>query len=250
MSRTTALFMWSRAARYSVALLALSSLVATGVWAQPSVMPTASVNVVHLSASGLMQVPQDWLSISLSSTKEGPDAVLLQQQLKRALDAALGVARAAAQPQQLNVHSGRFSLYPRYGGRGRIAGWQGTVELVLEGRDFLRISQTAGQIETLTVSQVVFSLSPRAQHKIEAQVQALAIERFQRRATEVARAFGFERFTLQEVSISSAGQDVPAVQPRLLAMQAQAAVAEEAALPVQAGQSLVTVTVSGSIQLR
>lgn len=206
-------------------------------------------NVVQLSASGFKEVQQDWLSMSLNTTKEGTDAVTVQNQLKVALDAALMVAKAAAQPQQLDVRTGQFSLYPRYGNNGKIIGWQGSTELVLEGRDFARIGATAGKIQTLTMGHVGFSLSREAQQALESDVQAMAIERFKQRAGEIAKGFGFGAYSLREIAVSSADQGGGYARPRVMAMEAKAAMSD-APISVEAGKSMVNVTVSGSIQLR
>jgi predicted secreted protein len=212
-------------------------------------MTPPPANVVQLSASGFKEVQQDWLSMSLNTTKEGPDAVTVQNQLKVALDAALTVAKAAAQPQQLDVRTGEFSLYPRYSSNGKINGWQGSTELVLEGRDFARISATAGKIQTLTMGNVGFSLSREAQQALESDVQAMAMERFKLRAGEIAKGFGFSAYSLREIAVSSTDQGGGYVRPRVMAMQAKA-VMSDAPVAVEAGKSMVNVTVSGSIQLR
>jgi len=220
-------------------------------WAQAPLVPMAPepANIVNISASGYLEVPQDWLSISLNTTREGSDATAVQTQLKAALDAALAVARPAAQPQQLEVRTGQFSLYPRYGSNGKINGWQGSTELIIEGRDFTRISTTAGKIQSLTLGNVGFSLSREAQRKLESDVQALAIERFKNKAGEVAKGFGFQSYTLREIAISSADQEGVRPYPRAMAMQAKAAMAD-APVAVEAGKSTVNITVSGSVQLR
>ena len=147
------------------------------------------------------------------------------------------------------MRTGQFSIYPRYTDKGKISGWQGSTELVIEGRDFARISTTAGKIQTLTMGNMGFSLSREARQKLEADVQALAIERFKQRASDVAKGFGFAGYSLREVAVSSADQEGRPVQPRMMAMEAKAAMSD-AAVPVEAGKSTVNVTVSGSVQLR
>ena len=233
------------------ALLA-SALMGAGLAAQAQTQtpsPPALANVVQLSASGFKEVQQDWLSISLNTTREGSDAATVQNQLKVALDAALAVAKAAAVPQQLELRTGQFSLYPRYSSSGKINGWQGSTELVLEGRDFARISSTAGKIQTLTLGNVGFSLSREAQQALESDVQTMAMERFKQRAQEVAKGFGFSGYSLREISISAADQGGGYAVPRMMAMQAKA-VMSDAPVAVEAGKSTVNVTISGSIQLR
>ena len=205
-------------------------------------------NVLQLSATGTVEVQQDLLSLSLTTTREGPDANAVQNQLKSALDLALAEARKAAQPGQLDVRTGNFGLYPRYGQGGRISGWQGTAELVLEGRDFSRITQTAGRIQTMTLGGVSFGLSREQRAKVEGDAQSLAIERFKAKAAELAKGFGFSGYSLREVAVNTNDQGFP--RPvRMLGMETKAAQAD-AAVPVEAGKSTVVVTVSGTVQLR
>jgi predicted secreted protein len=204
--------------------------------------------VVQLSASGTVEVPQDVLSIAMSTTRDGVDANVVQSQLKTAIDTALVEARKMAQPGQLDVRTGNFSLYPRYGRDGKPIGWQGSAELILEGRDFARISSTAGKLQTLTIGNVGFGLSREQRVKVEADAQGLAIERFKARATEIAQGFGFAGYTLREVNVSANDQGF-APRPRMLAMEAKAMTAD-APVPVEAGKTAVVVTVSGSVQLK
>lgn len=208
----------------------------------------APANVVQLSASASQELVQDQLSISLSVTREGIDAAVVQQQLKSALEAALTEARKAVLAGQLEVRTGQFGIYPRYGRDGKTTGWQGTAELVLEGPDFSRIGATVGRLPMLTVGSVTFSLSRAARARAETEVQARAIAQFRERAADIARGFGFSGYTLREVSVGSS-EPPQVMRPRLLAMDARAASAEPA-MPLEAGRALVSVSVSGTVVLK
>ncbi|MFC5497547.1 SIMPL domain-containing protein [Caenimonas terrae] len=223
---------------------ALLSICALGAMAQGVPPPQ---NVLQLSASGTVEVQQDLLSLTLTTSREGPDAATVQNQLKAALEAALTEARKAALPGQLDLRTGNFSLYPRYTRDQKISGWSGSAELVLEGRDFPRITATAGRIQTMTMGGVGFGLSREQRARVEGEAQAMAIERFKAKATELARGFGFSGYTLREVAVNSNDQGYP--RPRMMAMEMKAAQAD-APVPVEAGKSSVVVTVSGSVQLR
>jgi predicted secreted protein len=225
----------------------LMLMLAGGLFAQQNQVP-ALQNVVQLSASAAVEVEQDLLAISLNTTRDGVDAHTVQTQLKIALDAALTEARHGALAGQMDVRTGNFSLSPRYGRDGKPVGWQGTVELVLEGRDFVRISSTAGKIQTLTLSQVSFSLSREQRARVEGEAQGQAIERFKSRASELARSFGMSGYTLREISVSTDDQGF-APRPRMLAMQSRA-IQSDASVPVESGKTAVVVTVSGSVQLK
>lgn len=239
--------MMNRCLRLAVA----SGVVCMASWAQAQTagaQPPEPRNVVQLSASATVEVPQDWLTLTLSTSRDGSDAAVIQAQLKQALDEALTVARRQALAGQLDVRTGNFQLSPRYSREGAITGWRGTAELVLEGRDFGRIAALAGNIPALTVSGAQFSLSRATHSQVEVQAQATAIERFKAKAGEVAKGFGFGTFALREVSIHGNEQG-PSPRPRVMAMQAKSAMAD-APVPVEAGTSAVVVTVSGSVQLR
>jgi predicted secreted protein len=204
-------------------------------------------NVLQLSAAGTVDVTQDLLVMTLATTREGADAATVQSQLKAALDAALTEARKSAQPGQLDVRTGNFGLSPRYAPLGKINGWQGTAELVLEGRDFSRIAQTAGRIGTMTVGSVGFGLSREQRTKVESEAQAIAIERFKAKAGELAKGFGFGGYALREVAVNS---NDSGPMPRRMMTAGMASASAEMAVPVEAGKTSVTVTVSGSVQLR
>lgn len=205
-------------------------------------------NIVQLSANAAVEVQQDILTISMNTTREAAEASVVQSQLKTALDNALSEAKKQAQPGQLDVRTGNFSLYPRYSKDGKINGWQGTTELVLEGRDFAKISAAAGKIQTLTIANVAFSLSREQRSKVEAEAQNSAIERFRAKAGDIAKSFGMGNYIVREVTVN-AGDQGYMPRPRMASMSMKAASADES-VPVEAGKSTVTVTVSGSVQLK
>lgn len=232
-------------------LIAACALMACAGVAFSQNQPSASEprNVVQLSASGTVEVQQDLLVVNLATSKEGTDAAAVQAQLKQALDAALAEAKRSAQPGQLDVRTGPFGLYPRYGKEGKINGWQGRAELVLEGRDFARITSTAGKIQTLAISNVTFGLSREARAKVEGEAQTQAIEQFKARAAELAKGFGFSTYSLREVAVNS-NEMVPGPRPRMMAAEAKMGSFADAPVPVEAGKAQVVVNVSGSVQMR
>jgi predicted secreted protein len=211
--------------------------------------PQEPRNVVQLSASGTVEAQQDLLVLTLSAAKDGPDAATVQAQLKQALDAALTEAKRTAQPGLLDVRTGPFGLYPRYAKDGKINGWQGRAELVLEGRDFARITAAAGKIPSMPISQVAFALSREARAKVETEAQTQAIDQFKARAAELAKGFGFANYSLREVAVNS-NEMSPGPRPRMMAMEAKTSSFSDAAVPVEAGKAQVVVTVSGSVQMR
>jgi predicted secreted protein len=197
-------------------------------------------------------VSQDVLGVVFSVTREGSDAQSVQSALKQALDAALAEARKVAKPGQVEVQTGNFSLYPRYsnpkpGGQPSIAGWQGSAEMMVQGKDIATIAQLTGRIGTMTIQRVSYSLSREAREKVEAEVSAQAIARWRARAQQMSQAFGYAGYAVREVNVSTnePGPGIPVPVMRAKAMAADAA----ESLPTEAGKGEVTAMVNGSVQM-
>ena len=175
----------------------------------------------------------------------------MQSQLKQAFDAALAEARKAVRPGQVDVQTGNFSLYPRYSSgsssaKPSITGWQGTAEIVVEGRDMAAIGQLTGRITTMTIARVAYRLSREASQKVETDIAAEAIAAFRAKAANYAKLFSYSGFTVREVNIAtSEPQNGPVPMLRIQA----AAVSQGDALSVEPGKATVTATVNGTIQM-
>ena len=206
-------------------------------------------NALSFSASATEEVTQDLLVVTLQATREGNQASDVQTALKQVMESALTEARKAARGQPgIEVRTGSFSVQPRYTNAGRISGWQGSAQLVLEGTDTTRISQTAGKLTQLNVVNMQCGLSRGLRERHEAALTNEAIQRFRSRASAMASAFGFKGYTLGEVSVSSTE---PGFEPRpyMMATRAKTMEAADAALPVEPGKGRLSVSVNGQVYL-
>ena len=219
-----------------------AALCATAALAAEPAMPTG---VVALTATASVDVTRDLMSVTLTATREGADANAVQTALKQALDGALAEARPSARPGLVDVRTGNFSMYPRYSNKNTLNGWQGTAELVIEGRDLQAISQLAGRIQTMTIARVSQGLSREQREKAEGGVMAQAISRYRAQAAQVTQQFGYASYVIREVNVGSNDQGGGPVPMLAKAMSMSA----DAPLPVEAGQTSVSVTVSGTVQM-
>ena len=215
--------------------------------AAPAQSLPAPQDVLTLSASSSVEVQYDVIAMTISATREGSDASVVQSQLRQAVDAALSEARKAQRPGQFDVRTGAFSLTPRYGNRGaQITGWIGTGEVVLEGRDMATIAQVAARLATMTVARVGYALSRETRERVEADAVSQAIARFRARAGDYAKQFGFNGYTVREVNVGTA--DPMLVQP-MMRQRMVANAASDESIPVEAGKATLNVTVNGSVQM-
>lgn len=226
-----------------LALAALWLSAAPMAWADEP----ASQGVVRLASSATVEVTRDLLSVAFSTTREGLDAGVVQSQLKQALDAALSEAKKVAKPGQLDVQTGNFSLSPRYTNKGVVSGWQGSTELIVEGRDMQAIGSLSGRITTLTINRVGYNLSRELREKVEAEISAQAITSFRAKAAEYARQFGYTGYVIREVAVNSSEPSTP--RPVGMTQMRAASVATDEALPVEPGKGTVSVNVGGTVQL-
>lgn len=228
-----------------------STVLATLVVAATLAAPAARAaepppqGVLSLQASATAEVAQDLLSVTFSTSRDGPEAAQVQGALKQAVDSALAEARRAARPGQLDVRTGNFSMFPRHSPKGGITGWQGSAEIVVEGRDMAAIAQLAGRIQSLTIARVAYGLSREQREKAEADLTAQAIAAYRAKAAAYAKQFGYADYTIREVQVM--GSEPPPFVP-VMARAKTMAMADES-LPVEAGKASVTVTVSGSVQM-
>lgn len=229
----------------SVLTLALGCCAAAQ--AQTSPAPEAT-QVVNLSASAQQEVAQDWLTVVVRATVDGQDATAVQNQLKAIVEQAMPALKAKAKPQVLEVRSGSFGVYPRHSEKGRLVGWQGQADLIVEGRDFAGVSQAAAQVPRMTVAQAGFSLSRQMRQQLEADVQSQAVQKFRQRAQQLAKDFGFSGYSLRQVSVGTV--DRPSAMPAPMMARAAAADAQPAPIALEGGKEEVQITVNGSVQLR
>jgi predicted secreted protein len=234
----------------------LLALAAAGLFAATLTAPARAQQVVQkdpegvvtLNTSATVKVPNDWITVQFTTQKEGINAAAVQAALKDALATALGQARKVAKADgHVEVQGGGFSLEPRYNAKGAVNGWTGTTSLTVEGRDMGTIAELAGNVQSMTVADLGYSVSREAREKVEGEVSAQAIARFRAKAADYSRAFGYTTFTVREANVNVDGGRP---QPRPMLMREARVSSASDALPVEAGTGTVTANVNGSVQLK
>lgn len=214
--------------------------------------PAPRESLVSFTTTAQVEVTMDLLGIRLQAVREGNDAATVQAQLKQVLDAALTEARKTAQPGAMDVRTGNFTLYPRYGKDNRIGGWQGQAELVLEGKDSQRVAAAAGRLTSatggMTMAGVGYSISRELAEKHEAELTAQAIAKYRAKAADYAKQFGFSGFLLRDISVQAAEQG-GGPRPLMPYARAQVSMSSDAPVPVEPGKGQISATVSGSVAL-
>lgn len=234
--------------RKSLAAALLIATAANAAYAQSGDESNRQLaGVLGLEAHATKEVDQDTVHITMSAEEQGADAATVSRNLTQKANNAMAKAKTQ---NAVQVQTGNVSLYPTTNRDGKITAWRGRTELQLKSKDFGAASRLASEISgQMQMDGVSFSLSREAQEKTQAELTNQAIQAFRDQAQSNATAFGYKSFTIRQVQV---GANAP-IMLRMYAMKAAPmAASADAAPPMQleGGKTQVTVTVSGTVQMK
>lgn len=222
--------------------LAASLLLAGAAFAAD---PVPRYNTVELQAEAQRELANDTVTASLYVELNDANPAALAAAVNKAANEALRVAR---EYPGVRVRSGNNQTYPVYAKGNVLQGWRARAEIRLESKDFQAASQLIGKLQAgMQLGNTAFSVSPEARRQAENELIAEAIAAFKARADIVRGALGGRSYKIQHLNVNT-GYSAPP--PRFAVARAMAAAAPEVAAPaLEAGVSMVTVTVSGAIEV-
>lgn len=222
-----------------ILLLSCSILAAT-----PALAEERLYNRVDFQAEASREVANDLLQAVMSVEVQDRQPARLAQLLNATLNDALKQASAFA---GIKAASGNQNTYPVYGKNNQLDGWRGHAEIRLEGRDFKAVGELIMQLQQrMQLQSVQFTLAPDTRAKIENELIAEAIKAFRARAEAIRSAMGTTSY--RNVNLSIGGNPYP--HPKAMM---RGAMAMDAAIPAPdfaAGDSRMTIQVSGTIELQ
>ena len=232
------------AAQAVLCLLAFNAHAATHDHDAPPA-PSADVRL-SLQASASAEIPTDTVRITLATETEDADQTVVSKQLASVLDAVAKQAQGAA---GISSHTGNYGVWPNRDNAGKINGWHGRGEIVLESKDFAAASALATRLnDKVAISNVAFFLSREARQAEEHKLLTQAAQAFQARALDAAKAFGFSGYRIVQLDLDGAGVMPP--MPHPMPMMRMAAKQEDPIdAPLEGGNVVVNVSVSGAVVL-
>jgi predicted secreted protein len=218
-----------------IALAALGGILLAGA---------AQAATIDLTAEASRPAANDMVRATVFAEASGNNPADLARRVNQEIAEGLKVIKSKP---GISVKSGRQSTFPVYGQNQKIESWRIHSELILESRDVAAVSELLGQLQQmrLAVGGVSQMPSPETRRKVEDEATRDAIAAFRQRAAVVAETLG-KPYKIRHLSIQQSGQ-----MPPMPIMRASRAVAAEAAppVPLEAGESLVTTTVSGQVEV-
>ena len=199
---------------------------------------------VDLTAEASRPASNDMVRATVFAEASGNNPAELARRVNQEIAEGLKVIKAKP---GFTVKSGRQNTFPVYGQNQKIDSWRIHSELILESRDVAAFSELVGQLQQmrLMVSSVTQLPTLETRRKVEEETTRDAIAAFRQRATVVAEVLG-KPYTIRHLSIQQSGQ-----MPPMPVMRASRAMAADAAppMPLEAGETLVTTTVSGKVEV-
>jgi len=198
--------------------------------------------LVDFSVEATHSAPNDMARATAYAEASGANPGELAKRVNNIIDAALKTAKTFP---KIKTQSSGVRTYPTYGKEGRINGWRMRSELDLETLDMAALSELLGRLqETLAVGQLSLLPSPETRKKAEGEATLEALAAFQAKAKLIADALK-KNYRIRQMNISSGSQ--PPVMPMMRASRMSAM--DAAPSPIETGESRVSVTISGQIEL-
>lgn len=203
-----------------------------------------SYDRVTLNESAQQEIDNDLLVVVLFAQAEGRDAATPSDEVNRAMDWAINVAKSHA---EIKIQTLGYSTQPVYS-KNSIRGWRVRQSLRLESRDSRLLGDLIGQLQSeLKLQSIGYQVSQEQRRKHLGDLTELALQRFTGRASQIARSLGRSGFRIVRLNIND-GHHSPAPMVRSIMMEAKADMAVAPAR-IEAGTQQLSVSVNGEIEL-
>ena len=214
-----------------------------------------AINTAHAEPTGYDQltfntevkadIANDEVRASLYKKAQAKDAKSLARDLNSSINAAMVIAKRYP---SVTVKTGQQNTYPRYDKDDKIIGWTGQANIELKSTDFAATSQLIADLQnTLVMGDLSFGVSEPKKDELERQLMSRASKAFQDQAQNLSAAWSAKGYRVISVNLNT-GSNYP--RPMYGAMMKSQAM--DQSVPAQnfeSGDSTITVTASGTIEL-
>ena len=229
--------------KYRIYLISLALMICSP--AQAADQPVS--NQASLSASVSQDIDSNLFKarVSISRQVDGNHLDRIYNEVNTLAHKALGLARKYPGMEAVTQSNTTQPVYKQ----GKIDGWRVvyTLELTTTKQDDL--AALVGQLQSfMNVDDMFFLVSDDSRKKTENELIAKAISEFNERAKIITRAQGKKSYRLVSMNVTTGNQPVrnyPMVRDR-----SYVSVKSATPPPIEAGKQKVTVSVSGTIQMR
>lgn len=198
---------------------------------------------ITLTTSTETQVPRDILIANLYARSEGPNLEAGTAEVNRQVTAALETVRKSS---EVSVQTRDYQTEPSYQNQ-KPTGWVVQQWIRLESRQPERLTRLLGELQkTLKLSGVDYAIAPETRKAAEDRLISEGLKAFQSRAERITHDLGRNRYRIVKIDVGSNPPPFQSGRPLLRAMAAEAVQAP----PVEAGETTLSMTIQGTIELQ
>jgi predicted secreted protein len=201
-------------------------------------------NQVRLQSQQTEAVSNDTMHVVMNTYAEMQNPAKLAAKINQDMEWAL---QQAKQAKGVKVNTGSYQTWP-ITRKEVTTGWRGQQDLVLESGDTEALSRLVGQLQDkLQIKSMSFTVSDAKRAGVENRLIGAALDAFKDRAGIIGDNLKANGYRIVEISVNTTMQRPPLVrQARMATMSMEAG----DAVAVEGGESDVSVSVNGTIELQ
>ena len=216
-------------------------------------IPFGSVVLAHeevvfeqytLQSSAEAEVINDLMIVHLQVQHEDRDAAVLAEKVNSEMTWALDQLKAF---NLVESETRNYTTHPRYEQK-RVVGWRSSQTLLVKGTDFEQVKEALQILQArLQIKRMQFLPRDETRKQIEDGLIQQALANFRHRATILQQSMGASSYRVVKININTGDRSG---RVRLETHTGALARSVDTAPAIDAGQSKVTVGISGQIQLQ
>lgn len=192
------------------------------------------------------EVQNDEVRASMYKKAQASTSKALATTLNTSINNAMTIAKRYP---SVTVSTGQQRTYPRYDKNDKIIGWTGQASIDLKSTDFAATSQLIADLqETLVMDNLNFGVSDSKKDTLEQKLMTEASRAFQQQAKNLTRAWNARGYRVVTVNLNT-GNNYPRPMYGSMNMKAEAADASVPSQSFESGNSTISVTANGTIEL-
>jgi predicted secreted protein len=201
-------------------------------------------NQVRLQSQQTEAVSNDTMHVTMNSYAEMQDPAKLAAKINSDMEWAL---QQAKQVQGVKISSGSYQTWP-ITRKEVTTGWRGQQDLVMESADTETLSRLVGELQgRLQIKSMNFTVSDEKRAAVENRLIGAALDAFKQRAGIIGDNLKASGFRIVEINVNSSTQRPPMLRQAMMSSMSKEA---SNAVAVESGESDVSVTVNGTIELQ
>lgn len=208
---------------------------------------TLNYGVLNFSATASRKVDNDQTNATLTKVVQNKSSSEVANQIAKTLNQAIAIAKKYPSVQ---VTTGNQATYPQYDKNQKINGWTGNASLHLKSTDTIAVSQLIAELQSfMTLDGLNFNVSDSTRKQVEQELMIEASKNFQRQAQALLPAWNARDYQLVNLDFQQGGDSYGRGYAMPVMMMAKAESDAVTNQNFQAGDSTITVTANGSVQL-